>query len=123
MNDLGRELLTLVNERALHERGVHENAHKQLSRFVEKLEKARKRFGKNLGDLAKELRRRISKRGLPSLLINIFLPWRRYSDKRQLELIEILISWHNSESTEFVQAVRSLTQSYNPDSVSSRTKE
>ena len=123
MNDLGRELLKLVDERALHERDAREKAHKQLSRFVEKLEKARKKFGKNLEILAKDLRKRISRKGLPAFMLNLLLPWRRYSDKRQLELIEVLISWHEAESKEFVLAVNALTLSYDPGSTPAQTKE
>ena len=123
MNDLGRELLKLVDDRALHDRDVREKAHKQLTRFAEKLEKARKRFGKNLENLAKDLRKCISKKGLPALMMNLLLPWRRYADKRQLELIEVLITLHEAESKEFVLAVSSLVKSYDPGSTPEQTKE
>ena len=123
MSDLGLELLKLVDDRALHDKEINEKARKQLSRFSEKLEKSRGRFGKNLENLAKDLRKRISKNGFPSLIMKVLLPWRRYADKRQLELIEVLISWNEAESREFVQAMNVLAESYDTCPNSGKAKE
>jgi hypothetical protein len=123
MNDLGLELLKLVDERAVRDRETHEILRKQLPRFVGKLEKTRSRFGKNLENLAKDLRKRISRKGLPGQVIKIFLPWRRYADIRQLELVEVLISWHEAESREFVQVMTSLATRWDSGSTSGKSKE
>ena len=112
MSDLGLELLKLVDDRALEKRDHDEKVRKQLSRSIEKLEKSQERFGNILENLEKKLRNRVSNRNLRSIIARIFLPWQRYVDKRQLQLIEVLISRHNAESKEHLQAMTSLTERF-----------
>lgn len=112
MNDLGLELLNLVEARQQEGRENDERTWKQLARFSSKLEKARGKFGQNLESLAEELRKNRDRKGLSAKLIRIFLPWRQYTEKRQLKLVEVLLAWHQSESQEMMLAFKALEGNY-----------
>lgn len=109
MHDLGQALLKLAEQRGQSQRESRERSARQLARLLSKVKDSRKKLGKRLEETSKELKKSLARKGLPALLKRLFQPWRRYSDQRQLALIEILQKWHQAESDEIIQTLKTLT--------------
>jgi hypothetical protein len=106
MSELGLALLKLVDEQGRLIRADREAGHKQLIRFIGKYRQSRKKYGARLELAAAELRKTLAQKGLRRLL----QPWRRYSDQRQLVLVEALLSCHRAEAEEAVKTLEALAR-------------
>lgn len=105
MSELGQALLKLAEEHGQSKREHKERWSRQLKRLTTKLSESRQKFGARLQKLADQLNASSKSKGITSLL----KPWRGYSDRRQLALVELLLKQHQAESSEILRTLELLS--------------